>query len=737
MGIAQAYAMAVCGRIQNLLLLGRLTMRFAAVALLALSATLARADEGMWMPTQLPELKDAFARLGSSKSIDALADLERGPLAAIVRAGGGTGSFVSSDGLILTNHHVAFGVIQFNSTPEKNLTETGYIAAARAEELRANPEFRVLVTTAFDDVSERVLKPARGKRDRAYFDAIDQAIKREVADCERAPNTRCSVATMDYGARFFRITQLELRDVRLVYAPPRAIGNFGDEIDNFMWPRHTGDFAFLRAYVNRSGAPADYAPANVPFKPASYLKFSTAGVSDGDFAMVAGYPGVTHRHRLSREFAERVEWSAPLTAAVFNELIAIIEARGASDPQAKVRYAAQLAALKNNLKRADGERTGLIRSDAVAKRRAIEQAIKDEIKAPDQRAQRAGIRELHQVLNAQTAVRERDILLGWVVGQSQLLRAALNLNRLALERQKPEHAREVLFQTRDEPILRAQLEQLDRRFDSQTEQALLTALLTRYQALPDGDRLAGFDAAFGRDAISLDRVLKAAFRDTELTDKAKRLALFAATPNAVMRSDDALLKLTQPLLEDLLTIENQRKARDGEQLRLRPQWIAALRAHYRATNQPFYPDANQTLRLSIGRLEALHPRDAVHYAPQTSVIGILEKAGAKPFDAPAPLLGAIQAKNFGPTADATLGTQPVNFLTNLDTTGGNSGSPILDAQGRLSGINFDSNWESVSASWFFDPRYKRAIHVDVRYIEWLVTRVYPSPSLINELGLRR
>src|SRR5690606_19372802 len=233
------------------------------------------------------------------------------PLNAVVRAGGGTGAFVSADGLVLTNHHVAYGVIQYNSTPQRNLIDAGYIAADRAAELPANPDFRILVTVGFDDVTAQVLGAARGKTGRAYHDAVDAASKRIVAECEREEGVRCSVVNMYNGAEFHRVRQLELRDVRLVYAPPRAIGNYGDEIDNFMWPRHTGDFTILRAYVGRDGKPAAYSPDNVPYNPPSHLRIAREGLREGDFAMLAGYPGITYRHRTAAEFAEQVEWTLP------------------------------------------------------------------------------------------------------------------------------------------------------------------------------------------------------------------------------------------------------------------------------------------------------------------------------------------------------------------------------------------------------------------------------------------
>ena len=249
-------------------------------AALALGLTLAagaHADEGMWMPTQLPDLAKPLKAAGFKGNPGDLANVTAPPLSAVVRAGGGTGSFVSDDGLLLTNHHVAMGVIQYNTSPEHNLINDGFIAKGRSDERAANPDFRVLVTVGFDKVTDEVLRDARGKTGRAYFDAVDRASKQLVAECEKEGNIRCSVADMYYGTDFYRIRQLELSDVRLVYAPPRAIGNYGDEIDNFMWPRHTGDFTLLRAYVGKDGKPAPYSVDNVPYHPPAHLKMAIDG----------------------------------------------------------------------------------------------------------------------------------------------------------------------------------------------------------------------------------------------------------------------------------------------------------------------------------------------------------------------------------------------------------------------------------------------------------------------------
>jgi len=707
------------------------------LAMAMMLAPAAQADEGMWMPAQLPTIGKQLRAAGFQGNPADLADLTRAPLNAVVKVGGATGSFVSDDGLVLTNHHVAFGVIQYNSNAQRDLIQNGYVSHERGEELPANPDFRLRVTTGFDKVSDKVLAAAKGKTGRAYFDAVDAISKDLVAECEREPGVRCSVVNMFYGRDFYLVKQLELRDVRLVYAPPRAIGNYGDEVDNFVWPRHAGDFTLLRAYVGPDGKPADYAKDNVPYHPPAHLPLAREGVHEGDFVMLAGYPGITYRHRTAAEFADQVQWRLPATVQVMQQLQHVIEDAGQDDKQAAIRYASQLQSLKNNIKRFQGELDGLKRSDAVTVRRKDEDAMMAWLAAqPQAGTLRPQIDEVNQLIAAANTTRERDLLLALMQSQTQLMRSAILLQRLAHERGRPDAQRESGYQARDEDLIAGTLRQVQRRYDPAIEKRLLVALLSRYQKLPDAQRLPEFDAAFGRTSQSLTQKLDQVYGATHLGDEAARLAWLKADPATLGKSDDALLSLAAQLQPALLRVEDGRKSREGDLLRLRPAYMEALIAYREKQGRAVYPDANSTLRVSYGKVTPLKARDAVTYEPLTTTAGIVEKnTGMAPFDAPKPLLDAIAKGDYEGYADAKTGTMPVDFLSNLDTTGGNSGSPVLNARGELVGLNFDSNWEAVSASWMFDPRYKRAIHVDLRYMRWLMDKVYPAPQLLKEMGV--
>ena len=702
---------------------------------LALAGGAAHADEGMWMPSQLPQLAKELKAAGFKGNPADLADLTKHPMSAVVSLGGCTASFVSPQGLVVTNHHCALGAIQLNSTAERNLIQDGFIAAAMADEPSAGPAARIWVTVGFDQVTDRILADAKGKTGRAYFDAVETAQKAMVATCEQDAGHRCSVSSMYYGREYYLVKQLELKDIRLVYAPPRAIGNYGDDIDNFMWPRHTGDFTFYRAYVGKDGKPAAYSKDNVPYAPPAHLTVSTAPVKAGDFAMVAGYPGTTFRHRTASEFANQIEWLLPTRVDVVGGLIKTIESATAGDKTKDVLYASTVAGQKNTLKRAQGELDGLRRSDAVRVRAADEAAMLAWLaKQPDAASLQADIRAMQLQLDAAQATRERDFLLPFL--RPGLLGSAISLRRLAMERGKPDAQRESGFQVRDEVLIEGGLKQLQRRYDPEVEKATLRYALKRYYALPAAQRIAEFDAAFGASEAIAAANLETIYSQTKLGTEADRLALMKATPDAVLASTDPLMKLAATLQPALLRLEEEGKQRSGELMRLRPAYMQALIGYRESQGKAVYPDANSTLRVSYGKVSALSPRDGIDYRPLTTVAGIVEKnTGVEPFDAPKPLLDAIAEGDFGSTIDSTLKTQTVNFMTNLDTTGGNSGSPVLDANGKLIGLNFDSNWEAVSASWMFDPRYKRAIHVDMRYLRWLLAKVYPAPHLLKEMNL--
>lgn len=697
------------------------------------------ADEGMWQPAQLPVLESQLSARGLTLEPESLARLTEHPLGAVIGFGFCTASFVSPEGLVVTNHHCAYGAIQYNSTAERNLLSDGFLAQARSEELPAEPTMRIYVTEAIEDVTERIiggLDDALSGRER--YDAVDTASKSIVAECEATPGYRCDVYVFHHGLSFQLVRQLEIRDVRLVYAPREAIGKFGGDIDNWMWPRHTGDYAFYRAYVAADGSPADYDQANVPYQPRHHLRIQPKGVQSGDFVMVTGYPGRTHRYRLADEVDTALTWQYPTMIELFQRYIAIVEAHDAAE--ARLKYAGNIASWNNTLKNFGGQIEGLDRINAVAFKHGIEAELDGWLAGAGEQGagQALAIAALRSDLSAQQRVRDRDLLIRGQLANLGLFRAARDLYRLSIEREKADSERESGYQLRDEVRIEGWLRQLDRRFDPTIEIELATEILVRYASLDDVQRITELDAwldgALGAAAIRSR--LTALYEGTSLNDAEQRLRWFAADRAAIEATDDPLLKLSVELMPAWLRLEDERKEHDGRSFQYRPQYMQAMIDFRRSQGRAVYPDANNSLRVTYGTVTGYSPRDAVQYTPLTTLEGLLSKhTGEDPFDATQAQVDAIRARRHGPYADAALDTVPVNFLSDLDVTGGNSGSPTLNGKGELVGLLFDGNLESVSASWIYEPEITRSIHVDVRYMLWVMDMIDGAQHLIREMGL--
>ncbi|MFY8124208.1 MAG: S46 family peptidase, partial [Silanimonas sp.] len=358
----------------------RLPLAAAVAATLIASAAIAR--EGMWVPQQLPEIAGPLKDAGLELSPEQLANLTGDPMGAVVALGGCTASFVSPNGLVATNHHCAYGAIQLNSTPEKNLMATGFNAATPADEVSAGPNARVFVMDEITDVTADMRAAIADAADGlARQNALEAKQKALIAACESEAGYRCTLYSFFGGQTFRLFRQMEIKDVRLAYAPPSSIGNYGGEVDNWMWPRHTGDFTFYRAYVGPDGKPAAFSKDNVPYQPKHWLKLADQPLEAGDFVMVAGYPGQTNRYALFDEFQNVAEWQYPVVGQHLKNVVALVEAAGKADADVEVKYAATIRGWQNAMKNWDGQLEGFQRIDALATKQAEEQAVLDWLRA--------------------------------------------------------------------------------------------------------------------------------------------------------------------------------------------------------------------------------------------------------------------------------------------------------------------------------------------------------------------
>lgn len=731
-------------------------MRKALVAALMLSSGITIADEGQWQPYQMPSIADKLSERGIHIAAEQLADLTQYPMNAVVGLGYCTASFVSPQGLVVTNHHCAYQAIQYNSKKEHNYIETGFLAKKMSDEPSAGPNERLYITEAVTDVSAEV-KTGLSDDPLKRFETIQANRKALIKQCESDENYRCSVRSFHNGLEYYLIKQLIIRDVRLVYAPPESVGAFGGDIDNYEYPRHSGDFTFLRAYVGKDGKPAAYSADNVPFTPKSYLKINRDGVKAGDGVFAAGYPGSTSRYRLTSELKFASDWLYPTLASRYQLRIDTLEAMGEHDTDVAIKYAGTLLSMANRMKKYNGLLDGFKATDIAG----IKQSREDDFSHwlannSEYLHYQAKFDQLEALLIEQRAAQQRRYFFD-NAQSSALLSAANQLYRLAKEQTKPDAEREEGYQTRDMKMFKARLKRIDSRFAVSVDKTLWLQDLNAY--LAQAHRVAALDEMLNlnNSDIILADTLDKLYSSTSLTDPAKRLAWMNADVNAFETSRDPFIRLAVALYDTNMTQEQAQKTLAGKLSQARPDYMQAVIAYYKANDWPVYPDANGTLRITYGMVDGYQSRDALYKQPFTRLEGLAAKhTGVAPFNAPQKVLDAITAKRYGshqvesvyqdPASwlcrlfscldkPESFGSVPVNFLSSVDTTGGNSGSPVFNGKGELIGLNFDSTYEAITKDWFFNPTITRAVHVDFRYILWMMDEVDHADNLLDELTL--
>jgi hypothetical protein len=722
----------------------RLLLALGVVVTLTISA---RADEGMWMPQQIPGLAQRLKALGFEGDANAFADLTGFPMGAIVSLGGCSASFVSPEGLMVTNNHCVQGALQFNSKPDRNLMVNGYLARTRAEELWAGPGSRVYVTVAVKDVTHDIMDQIDPETpDLKRYEIIEGRVKALTAALEK-DGLRCTVSPFFHGLKWYAISQLEIQDVRLVYAPAAGIGNFGGETDNWQWPRHTGDFSFYRAYVAKDGKPAPYSADNVPYKPKHYLKVSPKGASPGELVFVAGYPGRTFRLLPFAEISETVTWNLPRAIKRSTDRIDILEKLAEADKETAIRVSTTKRGLHNGLTKNKGVLQGMISGGLLSQKEALEKEFIAWIDADSQRrAKFADVLPGLQALVAERArTRDRDALLAELAGgMGSVLGAAERLYRFSIEKTKPDSERDREFQKRNWSRIREGLERMQRSLEPKADRALMRYTLLDIAQLPPEQRIEPLDKAIGLSAglsaadaaTRIDSFLDKLINGTSLYKRDVRMGLLEKSTADLQATNDPMLTLAAELYPLQEAIRKKEKERSGAHYRLGPRYAEALLAK---SGGLVAPDANSTLRVTYGVVKGVEPRDGMFYLPQTTLQGIVEKATGKgEFNAPRAELDAIRALRAGkstPYLDPKLHDVPVNFLSTVDTTGGNSGSATLNSRGELVGLLFDGTFDTVASDYLFDKEKTRSIHVDSRNLLWVLSEVDKAGNLLQEMGI--
>lgn len=667
-----------------------------------------RADEGMWLPLLISSRIADMQAKGCRLTAEDIYSVNQASLKdAVVRFGGGcTGEVVSPDGLLFTNHHCGYGQIQQHSTVEHDYLKDGFWAMSRAEEL-PNPGLTVSFLQSMEDVTERVLKGYKPSMTNGQRDSVVQANSRILTESINNPakGIRSTVEGLYYANQYFLFVYKIYSDVRLVGAPPSSIGKFGGDTDNWMWPRHTGDFSIFRIYADKNNEPAEYSKDNVPYKPKRYFTISRKGVKEGDFTLVYGCPGTTKEYVTSDEVRYTGEVSDPEKIALRTMRLDIQKKYMSQDQAVRIQYSSKNANVSNAWKKWQGEAKGLARRKTVESKQEFEARFRKWAENNEYKGLLEEISALYEQRNPYFRAQE---YYNETVSTIELLAFASRIYA-TLEQGRPVDALTEAFfkdyyQPIDEEAFVAMMGAFDKQLSADFKPAYHAQKLAQYGSLE----------AWRNDV----------FARSVFTDKAKVLKLTKAD----------LPKLEADPAYEMYKAYNQWYRKDLQPVvsRLGQQISLANRRYMKAQmefqpDKTFYPDANRTLRVSYGQVAGYKPSDAIYYSPVSTLQGIIEKDNPDIFDYNIPqTLRDIYA-------EGGYDDQPVCFLATNHTSGGNSGSPVLNADGQLIGINFDRVWEGTMSDLAFDPDFCRNISLDIRYLLFVVEKIGHANWLLDEM----
>jgi len=686
-------------------------------------------DEGMFPLSDLNRVDLKKAGLEISQS-DIFNPGQVGLVDALVQVGGCTGSFISDEGLIITNHHCAFGAVRLASTPENDYLTNGFVARQKEQEIKAQG-LTIRITDSYEDVSNRVLQAAQGSNDPAQrIQLITQerlAIAKEAE--EKDPSIKAEVSEMFIGKSYVLFRYKTIEDVRLVYVPQQIIGEFGGDTDNWVWPRHTGDFSFLRAYVAPDGSPAAYSADNVPYKPKKFLKVNPNGVKEEDFAFILGYPGRTFRHRPAQYIEYQERFLLPYTAALYdfqnNEMVKA----GKDDRAIEISLATRIKSNANVMKNYRGKMKGLKAIDLHKNKQDEDLALAQFIESDTQLKEKYGslmtdIDNLYQDICSDA---ERELWFNQIYASSRLLNVARQLNAFKLAVENSANKEETFLANL--PRLIGILNGIYESYNFSADSAIFTKMLTDASKFSNNQSVNAVDKR--SDLIGF---AKKSLSTSKLRDKDFVLNKLLLSPKSLLTYSDNLLSFQDDLQTQQLALKPEIDRREGVLNQLMGDYVAVKEQFQK---RDFIPDANSTLRLTYGYIRGYSPADATYVKPFTTIRGIIEKGtlDQPDFRYPSKIKEVWEAKNFGSYAMKELDDVPVNLLYNMDTTGGNSGSPIMNAKGELIGVNFDRAYDATINDFAWNESYSRSIGVDIRYVLWVADKIDHADFLLKEIGI--
>ncbi|MGB9179283.1 MAG: S46 family peptidase [Pyrinomonadaceae bacterium] len=701
-------------------------------------------DEGMFLPDAIASLpQDKLAKLGLKIPVTDIYNPNGVSIKdAVVIVDGGTGEFLSPEGLFLTNHHVAFEALVSASDAAKDYATNGYVAHTRAEELPAK-DYTVTITQSLKDVTSEVLSGLTDSTPPAQR-ALNIQTKIQMLEASgdnEAEGISVRVMPMNEGLTYYQFTYQILRDVRIVYAPPKNIGFFGGDPDNFEWPRHCGDFTFMRAYVGPDGKPADFSPNNVPFKPKKFLSLSMGGVKDGDFMMVMGYPGSTRRYRESYSVAYNQDIVLPFNIDIFNYQIETLQNIGKHDPEQRIKLQSLIFDLSNTLKDYEGSVLAMRRAGIVEQKRAQEAAFTKWLNADAARKAKYGevLPSLAAAYDELLKTAQRDLLVSQLADASGLLQIAFIAQQIAAEKEKPDADRNPALSPALAQRARAAIPGIFAQRNPTVERELLVYLLQKADELPAGQKIDALEKQLAGQQGEARRRAQEDFARAIVDSK--RFGTPETLAGLFDLSAAQLRDLHEPLIDFSAAIGplvQQSSARtqvfNATVARWRPRLLEGM-SEMRGSK--LYPDANRTLRFTYGEVRGYVPREAITMSPFTSLSGVIEKdTGREPFNVPEKLKQLFRARDFGPYATPDGANVPVDFLSTTDIIGGNSGSPIMNGRGEQVGIVFDSNYEGLGNDFFYNDEKGRTISVDIRYVLFLTDKFGGAGYILRELDIK-
>jgi hypothetical protein len=698
----------------------------------------ARADEGMWLLPLIEKLNmGTMTGLGLKLSAEEIYSLNQPSTKdAIISFGGGcTGEIVSSQGLILTNHHCGYGRIQSHSTVEHDYLKDGFWAMTKEDEL-PNPGLGVTFLIRIEDVTDQVLatvNPEMSETDRnAAISSARQAIERKATE---GNNYRAGVSSFYGGNYYYLLVSERYTDVRLVGAPPSSIGKYGDDTDNWEWPRHTGDFSVFRVYSGPDGKPAEYSKDNIPLKPKYWLPVSLKDLNKGDFAMILGYPGRTQRYYTSYEVNELLNITNPNRIKIRGIKQEIWLADMMASEKVDIQYASKYSGSSNYWKYSIGQNNQLKNLNVIAKKQQIENQFNTWVNADAGRKAKYGeaLNLIKSSIEGRAEFQNASQYLNECLQGCELL-AFNQFTADLLPALKSADNQKISEATR---LIMDNIGDIYKDYNPPTDQKSMKAMLKLFRAdVPEKYHPDFYtkviDAKFKGN---IDKFVDNMFAKSIFASEAK-LTAFLNKPVLKTLENDPVVLTYNSYINVTRTLGQERSKFDQNLFKGQRLWVAALKEM--TPEKTLYPDANSTMRLTYGTIQNYDPRDAVTYKYYTTLQGVIDKykPGDYEFDLPQRLIDLYNKKEFGRYASSK-GYMPVCFLTTNDITGGNSGSPVMNANGELIGLAFDGNWEAMSGDVAYEPELQRTISVDIRYVLWIIDVYAGAGHLVDEMTIRQ